>query len=126
MRMSVVLICLGGLGLSFIVAWRGCFLFRTSSRQEIPRATMSVPSGSHLQDETTVKRNPSLPAIDKDFQREHLMQQIQTAFHSSNPADEALVFSVLFPQLIEIDPWAAAQIAASDEAGDSRTDLMRV
>jgi len=121
----VVLFCLCGLTASLIVALRGDSHFRGPSHQQIVATPRSVLTRAALP-EQNIANDLSQAAVIRDIDRARLLQRIRAAFNSGQPADEAAVFSDFFPQLIEIDPWAAAQFAESPQAAESRTDLMRV
>jgi hypothetical protein len=125
--MSIALICLGGLGLSFVVTLQGIFISKTSSRPAIPKTSLMTATNSVLSGDAVIeKANFTSTAGDATFERTNLLRQIRAALNSGNPAEEASVFSVYFPRLIKTDPWAAARFAESPEVGDSRTELMRV
>ena len=55
-----------------------------------------------------------------------LIRQIKDALNSDNPRDQAMIFTNQLLALIKSDRWAAARFAESPEAGEWRTELMRV
>ncbi len=55
-----------------------------------------------------------------------LLRQIKEALNSGNPGDQALIFTNQLLALIKADPRAAARFAESPDAGEWRTELMRV
>jgi hypothetical protein len=129
MKMSVAMFCLGCLALSLGLAFIGVSHYPNKFQQQtastIRPATAVIPkqkgkTDAHNDDISLLMA--ASPAADSAA----LMKQILDALNSSNPGEQAMIFTNQLLALVKLDPWAAARLAESSETGEWRTELMRV
>jgi hypothetical protein len=129
MRMSVVLFCFGCLALSLGLVSIGGLHHPTKVQQQTASTIRSITTinpklkgkADAHNDDTSLLIATS-PAADSAA----LMKQILGALDSNNPGEQAMIFTNQLLALVKLDPWAAARLAESSEAGEWRTELMRV
>src|SRR5689334_18421304 len=101
MRVSVKIICLAVLLLCIVmIALRGGFPGPGGAQQESDSEQLGGAVISPPVKQARISENAS-PAGATDTAA--LVQQINNALHSSNPADQAMIFTNQFLELIKID-----------------------
>jgi hypothetical protein len=89
-----------------------------------PDSNSSAKTASRLQAPRSGDLNANLPRSKSEFQV--LADNILELLSSNNPADINRVYNVLVPNLVKMDPRAAAEFSQSPAAAKWRADLMMV
>lgn len=124
MRKSVLLFCLASFSLCLVIVLSRHRPAEHQVGQHAIPSTVKV-ADSVAADSTGEGQTPNGGTNNTNVV-ESLIRQITAAIHSTNPGDQAMIFTNQFLALIKLHPWAAARFAESPEAGDLRTELMRV
>jgi hypothetical protein len=100
------------------------FVFNRQEKISQPDSNSPVKSAPQLQPRRSGTLNAKLSPAKPEFQV--LADNILELINSNNPADINRVYNVLVPNLVKMDPRAAAEFSQSPAAEKWRADLMMV